>query len=141
MYYVSHAPRTHTDWRRTQDRGIAIPCAIRKTRAFLGITELAGTRPHVAGAVGGKRGERGKETALDEGVDEGVGVADRMEDGLDEVACVGVDAPAVADDKVPRCEGGAERRLVDEEAVVVADLVVAECVGARCGGWVLSCVG
>ena len=78
---------------------------------------------------------------MDEGVDDRVGVADRVKNGLDEVTCVSVDAPAVADDKVPRCEGGAERRLVDEEAVVVADLVVAEAVGARCGGWVLSCVG
>ena len=78
---------------------------------------------------------------MDERVDEGVGVTDRVKNGLDEMACVGVDAPAVADDEISRREGGVQRRLVDEEVVIVVDLVVAEAVGVRCGRWVLACVG
>ena len=65
---------------------------------------LRGASPHVARAVGGKRGEGGKETALNESVDNRAAVVEAVENHLNEMARVGVDAPAVADHQVPTAE-------------------------------------
>ena len=62
---------------------------------------------------------------MDEGVDDGAAIAEAVEDHLDQVAGVGVDAPTVADHQVSRRKEWSGESLADRQRVEVADLVVA----------------